>query len=286
MELNVFISFCAWGGEIDKLGQIFKDGFGLDQWNWLVLVTFIVSVLSLWYTMKTVVSVKREAEKDRIDEECQRLLLIDIVRHLYRNKVCTLAMQYKYMQAEGKKYPSDEHFLKLELLPKDLYLEQFYKDPQKFNLLHELEMLLRNYNIEVEVAQRHFFDTYIDEETKMRDFSTLNFKPGYLTVRILEAMDKLWGNKLFEYEGSCFTHREKMVHEIENAHNQNKEKNLVPTNLIELSFFANEEEDGFVTKIFSDKEKFLGMLQMDVSIECGRNKKGEEKIHLIPYERR
>ena len=77
-----------------------------------------------------------------------------------------------------------------------------------------------------------------------------------------------------------------MVHEIENAHNQNKEKNLMPTNLIEFSFFANEEEDGFVTKIFSDKEKFLGMLKMDVSIECGRNKKGEEKIHLIPYERR
>ena len=280
---NIMMPLCTWGGEIDKLSQIFKEGFGLDQWNFLVGVTFLVSVLSLWYTMKTVVSVKREAEKDRIDEECQRLLLIDIVRHLYRNKVCTLAMWYKYVQAKGEKYPSDEHFLKLELLPKDLYLEQFYKDPQKFNLLHELEMLLRNYNIEVEVAQRHFFDAHIDEETKTRDFSTLNFKPGYLAVRILEAMDQLWENKEFVCGEQRFTHREKMRYEIENAHIRNKEKNPVPVELVEPAFFAHEEEDGFVTKIFQDEEEFLKMLRIDVSIECGCNKKGEEKIHLIPY---
>ncbi len=260
--------------------------WGLDTSNIIVLISFIVAIWSWWYTRETVISIRNEADKDRIDKECQRLLLKDIVRHLYRNKVCTLAMQIKYQQGGGNGYPSDEHFLKLKLLPSDIYLEQFYKNPEKFHMLHELEMLLRNYNTEIDVAHRHLSDIKIDEDTKERDFATLDFKPGYLAYRILKTMTDIWENTgIYRGEEIASDYTKEVVEVIRQSHERNLDENLSCNwgKVDATALFEKEKEDYFTTKIFSGDSGYLDMLVKDVEIECGRNKKGEEKIHLIPY---
>lgn len=259
--------------------------WGLDTSNIIVLVSFAIAIWSWWYTRETVVSIRNEADKDRIDKECQRLLLKDIIRHLYRNKICTLAMQVKYQKGEGKCYPSDEHFLKQKLLPSDIYLEQFYKDPHKFHMLHELEILLRNYNTEIDVAHQHLSDIRIDEETKMRDFATLSFKPGYLAYRILRTMTDIWETGEQNGKEIASNYSKEVIACINESHERNMDENPSDNwgETLAADFLEKEKNDYFATKIFSDSAIFLNMVQEDVRVECGCNKGGEEKIHMIPY---
>ena len=250
-----------------------------DGINAIALLSLGIAIWSLYYTRETVKSIRNEADKDRIDNECQKELFRDIIRHLYRNKVCTLAMQAKLMKESWNGYPSDEHFLKLQLLPSDIHLEQYYKDVKRFKRLHNIELLLRNYNTEIEVAQKHISDKGIDEETKKRDFNTLNLKPGLLTVRIVEAMNDIWGND-FRMDAEDI---------IKGAYQDNIKKNDESKgNHWDRSFswesFPKEDMDLYITDIFSEKEaEFKQMLETDVMIECGTNQKGEEKIYIIKY---
>lgn len=267
---------------------------GLDQWNVLVILSFLISIASLWFSWKTVKGV------ERIDKECQRLLLMDIIRHLYRNKVCTLAMQMKF-EKNPTQYPSEEHFLKLQLLPKDLYLEQFYKDPDKFDLLHELELLFRNYNTEIEVAMKHISDPDLDKATKVRDFGTLRFKPDYLSLEVLKVMNRIWrtqglSEKETEKEFILFSEEERNKREMgtQNAktlktvickkqlgnRSKNSDHDLwgqADGNLLN----SDMATDRFYLPLFADDDLYRDRLWEDVCIECGRNGKGEEKIHMI-----
>lgn len=270
---------------------------GLDQWNVLVILSFGVSVASLVYSWKTVKGV------ERIDKECQRLLLMDVIRHLYRNKVCTLAMQMKF-EKEPTKFPSEEHFLKLQLLPKDLYLDQFYKEPKKFDLLHELEMLFRNYNTEIEVAMKHISTPGIDVETKKRDFGTLRFKPDYLSFEILKLMNRIWKEK--GLSETVLASLEKMTEEekaakelstpnalemaaiIKKKQTANREGNIHEKYWGEIDeelLASDQQTDKFYTPLFRNDPDYSRRLNEDVRIECGCNGKGEEKIHMIFIDR-
>ena len=296
------------------LDQILHQGVGLDTWNWGVFITFLITLFSvflaigslivaLWsykYTKLTKESIEREAEKDRIDKECQYLLLRDIIRHLYRNKVCTLAMLMKFRKNPSQ-YPSEEHFLKLQLLPKDLYLEQFYKDPSKFDLLHELELKFRNYNKEIEVAMKHISDPNLDEATKIRDFGTLCFKPDYLSLEVLKVVNRIWTSqgvfgKQTEEEWDLLSEKEQNERELstKNAENfkhlihkeqkKNRSKNSKLDSWGEADSSLLDEDmatDKFYTPLFAKDEGYKKRLWEDVCIECGRNSKEKEKIHMI-----
>ena len=258
---------------------------GLDTWNVLVVASFIISFISLWFTWKTVKSIKDEADRNRIDKSCQYLLLVDIVRHLYRNKVCTLAMQIK-IQKQPNSYPSEEHFLKLQLLPKDLYLEQFYKDPDNFDRLHNLELLLRNYNTEIEVAMKHISALNLPIVTKMRDMATLRFKPDYLVEKILDVMNVIWPDAgTFSDNSNKFDteNAKKLAEIITNAQHNNIKDNSDSSRWgkIDDDFVKNEAGNVFGKLPFN--EEYLQLFVQDVRIECGTNKKDEEKIHMVSF---
>lgn len=268
--------------ETNTRGDWFQDGINLIAIFSIVLAiwSLYIAYRSLVYTRLTVKSIQNEADKDRIDNECQKELFRDIIRHLYRNKVCTLAMQAKLIKESWNGYPSDEHFLKLQLLPSDIHLEQYYKDVDRFKMLHNIELLLRNYNTEIEVAQKHISDKGIDEETKKRDFDTLNLKPGLLTARIIAAMNDIWPGNDFRKDAKSI---------IKDDHRKNIERNDESKGnhwdrSFSLESFPKEDMDLYITDIFSEKEAdFKKMLETDVMIECGTNQKGEEKVYIIKY---
>lgn len=152
---------------------------------------YMVAVISLGVSIIGLLAIYFELRNNLIDEECQLKLLSDLIRHLYRNKICTVAMRAKYNYEKKKDkriYPSEEHYRKLQLLPDDIHLDRYNHDSQIYDKLHELELLLRNYNTEIEVAECHMKDPNIDNATKQRDFDTLDFKTGHLTKAIVNVM--------------------------------------------------------------------------------------------------
>ena len=166
--------------------QPLKDGWNLFGW-----VTFAIALLSLvvggitfWAQKKT------EEHTTNAPVEVQQWKLRDLPRHFYRNLVCTCAIVLKF-RAEGeekkrKNYPSESNLRKLQTLPDDIVLPidvDKKKDAEHnaYKYMHELRLLLRNYNIEVEVASEHMTKKTISDESLKQDFDNLLFKPIQLT---------------------------------------------------------------------------------------------------------
>ena len=91
---------------------------------------------------------------------------MDLVRHLYRNLVVTYAIKTKLNDCHFKKYPSEIHLLKLKVPVEDIHLEVFSDDNKNYTYMNNLCLLFRNYNMEIDVAIKHFCNKEMDNEIK------------------------------------------------------------------------------------------------------------------------
>lgn len=299
--------------------KVNTEGHFCDDFRLIAVLSFFISLASMIATMIVGYNVKR------IDSNCQHGLFQDLVRHLYRNKLCTMAMRAKYNKlvgSQGKGYPSEEHYRKLQLLPEDIHLERYNHKSEIYNVLHDLEFMLRNYNTEIEVAERHMTDMNMNEDTKQRDFDTLEFKTGFLTKAIYDVMLKMrkgwflrhlqdWtGVKDDEKEkpsdwlgGLCFSIIKKKRDAValniygilESAHKENMKNNSRAECCWgddfkeDIDALRKDEnvKDSYFNSLFKDNPTYANgfrqFLDDDLLIECGKNKKGEDKIHIIKF---
>ncbi len=245
---------------IDEGINCIKDDVGIlrkeqEKINFLNDGFNLLGIISIGIAIFTVLGLDR-IRTNNVNKKTQYRLFADMIRHLYRNKVCTLVMYGKWRNLlnQGKDcYPSEEHFLKLQMLPEDLHFERYYQDPEKYHLMHEMELLLRNYNTEIEVAKSHLCNSIIDLDTKERDFATLNFKAGYLTLKIVKLMNALNNSsdslKKYCNEAAIIIKDEHKEKEQANINNEwNPEILEILTPLIE----AELEEDPYYKNIFED----------------------------------
>jgi hypothetical protein len=247
----------------------------------------LIGIVSLFCTVFSF------AAKETLGPKTYRAMLYDLIRHLYRNRICTLAIWAKYKQAEKlheKLYPSDEHYLKMLIPDKSLH-NSYNFCSKRWEAINKLEIQFRNYNIEVEVALNHIKDDSIDDKTKMRDFQTLYFKTGFLSEQITELMipKKKWWQ--FRYKSRIRKIRDDAFNKIKENHENNvkeytKEQlsdSVYKSELDEIYKSYEGKKDKFES-IFNDdtqREKFRKYLREDVVVECGNNSSGGEKIHMI-----
>lgn len=271
--------------------------FYTSEWCLFGILTIVISVFTL-------IPLWTEFKKDRIDKECQYSLFKDIIRHLYRNKVCSIAMRMKYNReianSESLVHPSEEHYLKMELLPDDIHVEQFYRDDTKFAAMHHLALLLRNYNIEIEVAQKHIADQHIPAPTIKRDFSTLDLKPGLITNSLIGKMKEIWPSLdkwmdiiRAEHKNNLKNngdkrlwgndYSEEIVELIEKELKLNDSYNRLFCKIDDNGNIVKGENGKPVVKedCLTDFKEFYSMLYEDILIECGKNQNGQPKIHIV-----
>lgn len=270
---------------IEKLAEIISQtssvayntspNFWLDDWS-------LIAIISTGLTFIGLGSLFLQSRQTRIDNQCQKLIFIGILRHLYRSKICAIVMRLKYEQAfaEAGKfcYPSDEHYLKLLVLPDDLHLENFYRNQDRFDILHHIHLLMRNYNTEVETSLQHIKDVLVPQDSKMRDFKTLSYKCGLITSEILNAVQVIWPKENNANILWC---------EIEKSHSDNikgnpleKIENIENIESIIDRFIADYcATDNYINSVVADdkREYFLSILRQDLIIELGY----DSKIHII-----
>ena len=168
-----------------------------DDWNLFGWITFGIALFSLivgWITYRAQKKTEQHTTNAPIDVQISTLR--DLPRHFYRNLVCTCAIILKH-NAEGpekkrKHYPSECNMMKLQTLPDEIVLPI---DVQKeaYKPMHEIKLLLRNYNVEVSVATDHISREHISDLSLQQDFDNLLFKPIYLTQRTFEFEKSLPG---------------------------------------------------------------------------------------------
>ena len=150
----------------------------IDIWNCLFAVlAFGVGIFAAVYDWKGYKASKMTADNVvRVSEEVQVAQFNDLIRHFHRNLICSLAMSYK--QVDGDRhttYISESHLYKLKTLPEDIiHTERYNTNNELYSRMHEMKLLLRNYDMEIDVALMHFKNSDIDVEDLIAiDFDNL-----------------------------------------------------------------------------------------------------------------
>jgi len=155
----------------------------------IATLSVVFALCGAYYSYQTASEVKR------VNKETQEKLFLDLIRHLYRNMVCTFAFVAKIDGKYNKHYPADEHLLKLQTLPEDIHLERYNSNAEHYEKMHQLSLLLRNYNTEIQVAYSHLLRPDISPDVKARDMDTLMFKPIYLINKICNVLNVVLNKK-------------------------------------------------------------------------------------------
>lgn len=266
--------------------------FWWDGFNILIAFTALVfSVFTFCSQNKT----SRNTKK--LSQHAQRNLLLDLVRHLYRNLVITYTVKTKLENIQYKGYPSEEHLIKLKVPMENIHLEAFYGNDRMYEVMHNLYLNLRNYNEEIDVACIHFKDENLSEEVKKRDLDTLLFKPSYLTERILMTMYELWDTKHISEDFNQEGYRKRIITLLNNSKTVQDAKNKIleaqhgNTNAsYDISNTANSnfvpysnENSSYGQILFKGYEwtDFANSFNRDVYVERGKNSQGGDKVYII-----
>ena len=170
---------------------------------WVAFLGLAVGIIGTWYGYRGFKESKRTA--DNVMRASLNVLegqFNDLIRHLYRNLVCTLAFSQKTLESvpngaeEDKKkisqYPSEEHLLKLKILSEDaLRLEKYNNDPDIYQKMHELKLLFRNYDVEIDTTLMHLKNRNMKLSEVKNDLDTLVYKPLHLINKIREITDEM-----------------------------------------------------------------------------------------------
>ena len=166
--------------------------FGTKEWIgwWVAFFSLVFAAVTYLAQSKT----EKHTQNAPISAQVGQFK--DLTRHLYRNLVCTSAAIARYNSKENKlpnhldtdtkreAYPSESNFNKLKTMPDDVILD-IDVDENTYAALHELRVLLRNYNIEIDVASKHISDASIWNQALIQDFDNLLFKPLHLVKAAL-----------------------------------------------------------------------------------------------------
>lgn len=261
-----------------------------DDWNVHGWVAIIISLFSLCVGGITLFAQwQTEKNTSKLSREEQKALLSDMIRHLYRNFVVSLTLRVKLEAGEKSKtkgrkdknftgYPSEEHIKKLMVNLNDIHLNLFYKEEESHQRMNKLYVMLRNYNLELDVICDHFKSQSIDYATKSRDLETLAFKCFYLTKEITQLIGTIWYGNELSYIPQA---RERIIKEQEKNREDNSDETKhyggrIKLNVPEKSYYLG-------TLFCEDQEKFIENLKKDVLIEAGTNTSGSPKIHIIKF---
>ena len=259
-----------------------------DDWNAYGWVAFFIALFSLGVSGVTLwAQWQTEKNTSKLSREEQKALLSDMIRHFYRNYVVSLTLRVKLQAGKKSKtkdgknknfsgYPSEEHIKKLMVNLNDVHLNLFYKEEESHQLMNKLYVMLRNYNLELDVICDHLKSQSIDYATKSRDLDTLAFKCFYLTKEITRLIGNIWYGNEMSY---VLQAKERIIKEQEKNRKDNPDETKHYGRRIKLNVPAKSY---YLETLFADDPKsFLENLKKDIQIEAGLNTGGSPKIHII-----
>ena len=243
----------------------------------LAFLVAILSVLIAWkaylYTKWTFDSQqKTEVNTSRLTDNQQFNLLLDMIRHLYRNLVISYGLKEKMRIQKYAYYPSEEHLQKLKVNLSDIHLELFYRKEEQHKKMNELYLMLRNYNLEIDVFCNHFKDPSIDSKTKDRDLGTLVHKCTLLTEKVVERVELIWPQRYEEF-----------IAKLKVDITENQAKNIGdPNNYYKKKIKPYNGSRSYYIELFGeDAPDFFKNLEQKKKKECGINNSKEEILHMI-----
>lgn len=266
---------------LDNMKQSFLNIVKNTQPNTALETTSIIASIVTISGILLLYPLYLELKKDKINDKTYLAILDDLIRHFYRNKVIIISMKIKYI-LENKTntgniiHPSEEHFLKLSSLEDDLHLEKYNRQPHIFKPLHELHLLLRNFNIETQVALKHILDASTPTEAIERDFDCLNYKCGVITKAIFSIRNKIKKTKQTPLEII-------LSESLHDAACSNNEVFKAPETINNLIYNELSNEKTYIELLNNnqDSKTFIQHLTCDILKECSEINTSPSKVYII-----
>lgn len=213
MIVFVAVAVCI-GIYLESHGAPENGVFKKEGWS---LFGYVSVLIALGGTISSIITLiaQQNVEKHtkNVSVTAQVGALKDLLRHLHRNATCTGAILYKFREKANTgnidntdntdgttattattavRYPSEANMFKLLTPPETYVLTIDVIDDDVYKKMSELRKLLQNYNCEIEIATKHFATKGMDlkEDTEL-DFSSLLFKPLFLSAKALDLLAKL-----------------------------------------------------------------------------------------------
>ena len=151
-------------------------------------MTFLASFAAII----AIVSVVIEYWKLKRNKDCQSQVLQEIMRYMYGNDVIIEVIRLK-MNKRGWKdcYPNEAVLRRFSFIDLDLEIANFAVTAKNYNLLHEFQLFLRNYNIMAETTAEHFRNIKLDKRIKMNDLFDLQHRGDRVFSRIEKLRKEL-----------------------------------------------------------------------------------------------
>lgn len=163
----------------------------LDMVNfWLAIVALFIGGFGTYFGWLAYRFSKKTADNVvRMSANTQLAQFNDVIRHLYRNLIVSISFSERQLSTDSHYfYPSEVHLQKLKLLPEDtVHLEKYNDNTDIYKVMHELKLLMRNYDTEIDIAQVHLKEQTLGHEVLKEDLDGLCYKPFYLIQHILEV---------------------------------------------------------------------------------------------------
>lgn len=215
----------SWPAKVTAVKGDVNGSFFWSNLNFYGIVGVVLALFSLLYTFRSYVSQSQtESNTRNVPIKDQINKFRDLTRHEYRNLVVVLTTAMKFFADDNAKngmrkaYPSESHILKLQAAPEDFVLDI---NPQMASTVSEMRLLLRNYNIEINVACNHLSRPAINDDAVNRDYDNLIFKPLFL-VRNACNMEA----QLKEEENLCWREAFKRHFHISKQPEQTKQQRV------------------------------------------------------------
>ena len=150
------------------------DAWGDNLSYFLTSLTVLASLATIFGLLGLLYEFKKDSKKHTISLDLQKLIVQDLIRHIFVNAAIMEVVRIKMAGNWGKFHPVEGTFSKFCFLDTDLQLDRIKIKDCFYKKQHNLSFLLRNYNIHSTLLEKHFND------------------PLYNSEEIKKELDELW----------------------------------------------------------------------------------------------
>ena len=144
------------------------DAWGDNLSYFLTSLTVLASLATIFGLSGLLYEFKKDSKKNTISLKRQKLIVQDLIRHIFINAAIMEVVRIKMADNWGKLHPVEGTFSKFCVLDTDLQLDRIEIKDNLYTEQHNLSFLLRNYNIHSTLLEKHFNDPlYNSEEIKI-----------------------------------------------------------------------------------------------------------------------
>ena len=155
--------------------------------GWGSISASIVSIITIFASLVTIlgfVELLRNIYKGRVSRECQKMIIVDLIRHFIINLAILEGIRIKM---RDNLRPEEGTFARFAILDSDLELGRFTISAENYDAIHEVSLYMRNFNIMTQLADKHFSEASVISGNEILDNDIRN-----LHTRMHNCIKKLW----------------------------------------------------------------------------------------------